>query len=97
MASGTLEHFGFAPFHLEYFRMAVGAFELMLVDMGLMAKRYRPRAPSRFKPDVAPAHFFLLSVAHANGNKAEDTEAHDRNFAKFFAQVFPSFPVDDLI
>jgi hypothetical protein len=96
MASGTLEHFGFALFHLEYFGMAVGAFELMLVDVGLMAKRYHPGAPSRFKPDIAPSHFFLLSIAHANGNEAEDTDADDRSFAKFFPQVFPSFPGDDL-
>jgi len=96
MASGALKHFGFAPFHLEYLGMAVGAFKLMLVDVGLMAKSYRPRTSSRFKSDVAPPYFFLLSIAQANGNKAEDTYADDRSFAKFLIQVLPPFPVDDL-
>jgi len=94
MASGTLHHFGFALFHLEYFGMAFGAFELMLVDVGLMAKSYRPRTSSRFKPDVAPAYFFLLSIAPPNGNKAEDTDADDHSFTKSFLQVLTSFPVD---
>jgi hypothetical protein len=65
MASRTLEHFGFTPFHLEYFGMAVSTFKLMLGNRGLMAKRYRPRTPSRFKLDIATAYFFLLSIAHA--------------------------------
>ena len=95
MASGTLHHFSFALFHLEYFGMAVGAFELMLVDVGLMAKRYHPRASSRFKLDIAAAHFFLLSIAYANGNKAEDTDADNRSFTKSLPQVLTSLPVDD--
>ncbi len=95
MASGTLHHFGFALFHLEYFGMAVGALELLLIDMVLMAKGHRPGAPSRFEPDVAPAYLFLLSIARANRNKAEDTDADDRSFAKSLPQVHPSFPVDD--
>jgi hypothetical protein len=95
MASGTLEHFGFALFHLEYFGMAVGAFELMLVNVGLMAKRYHPRTSSRFKLDVAPTYFFLLSIAHPNGNKAENTDAEDRSFTKSLSQVFTPFPFDD--
>ena len=96
MASGTLKHFGFALFHLEYFGMAVGAFKLMLADVGLMAKSYRPRTSSRFKLDVAPAYFFLLSIAHPDGNKAENTNTDDRSFAKSLSQVLTSFAVDDL-
>ncbi len=96
MASGTLHHFSFAFLHLKYFGMAVGAFELLLIDVGSMAKCYRPRASSRFKSDVASAHFFLLSVAHANGDKAEDTNDDNSSFAKSLIQVLPSFPVDDL-
>jgi len=95
MASGTLHHFGFALFHLEYFRMAVSTFKLMLGDMGLMAKRYRPRTSSRFKLDIATPYFFLLSIAHTGGNKAEETDADDRSFAKTLPQVFSSFPADD--
>ena len=57
MASGTLHHFSFALFHLEYFGMAVGALEL-LIDVVLMAKGYRPGAPSLFELDIAPATFF---------------------------------------
>ena len=69
MASGTLEHFGLALFHLEYFDMAVSAFKVMLVDVGLMAKNYRPRASEGWILDVAPAYLLLLSTGYANGKK----------------------------
>jgi len=96
MASGTLHHFGFALFHLEYFRMAVSTFKLMLGDMGLMAKRYRPRTSSRFKFDVASPYFFLLGVVHADGNQTENTNTDDRGFATSLPQVLTPSPVDDL-
>lgn len=95
MASGTLHHFSFAFLHLEYFGMAIGAFKLLLVDVVLMAKRYHPGAPSRFKLYIAAAYLFLLSIAHANRNKAENTNTDDGGFVKSLLQVLTSFPVDD--
>ena len=69
MASGTLHHFSFALFHLEYFDMAVSAFKVMLVDVGVMTKNYRPRAPEGWKLDIAPTDLLLLSTGYAYGKK----------------------------
>ena len=69
MASGTLKHFGLAPCHFENFGMAISAFEFMLVDVGLMAKGYRPRGSVGFIYDIAPAYLILLSIGYANGKK----------------------------
>jgi hypothetical protein len=95
LGEGGLGHFGVALFHLKYLGMAIRTLVLLLGDVGLMAKRYRPQVASLgFELEITPADLFLLRVGHAHRYKAQDKDADDGSFEYFLAQIFASFPVD---
>jgi len=68
LAMVLLGHFQVSFFHLENFRVAIGAFRLLLVHVYFMAEKNRPGASFGFKGYISSSHF-LLSEGHPQGNK----------------------------
>jgi len=89
----SLGHLQVLLLHGEDFRVAIRAFVLGLVHVGLMAESDWAQIAGRgFKLNISSAHLFLLGVSHPESHEAKDTDADDCSFPNPLPQVFTPFP-----
>jgi len=83
-----LRHLEIFFFHLEDLRVAVRAFQLMLVHVRLRAEKNGSRASFGLKFDITSAHLLGLGIGEVESRKTQDAYADQQSFPNSRSQNF---------
>jgi hypothetical protein len=89
-AMSLFGHFQVFFFHLEDFRVTIGAFLFGLINVVFVAEENGAATSLGFEFNIPAACFFLLPVGHVEGCKTQNTNSDKQNLPYSLAHDFTS-------